>query len=424
MSRYSRRSMILAWSGLLLAACAPSAPAAPTAAPAKPTEAPKPAAPAASPAAGASPAAAASPAVAGSPAAAASPAASPAAGASPAPAAKPSASPAASSGVWPPARGSVVGQAPAGKNFSVGIIQFVSHPALDAARLGTIKALEDNGYKEGTNLKLDYQNGQADVGTVNSIAQRFKDAGHDLVVAIATPPYQAMMNVIKDSGKPPLVFNSIVDPFAAAKDIVKSPTDKPTYVTGLQALPPVEDAMKIAQKSVPNAKKFGIIWNPTEANSVVVTGVARESAKTLGIELIEQTISKPDEVLQAAQALLTKGIDLFFVSTDSTVVAAFEAVVKVANDNKKPLFANDPSSAARGAAAALGIDYEQVGYESGQMAAMFLSGKPMSEIKIEKASLGLLAINTRAASEQGVTFPADVLAQAKQTYNEIAVPKP
>jgi putative ABC transport system substrate-binding protein len=99
-------------------------------------------------------------------------------------------------------------------------------------------------------------------------------------------------------------------------------------------------------------------------------------------------------------------------------------VVKVANDNKKPLFANDPSSAARGAAAALGIDYEQVGYESGQMAAMFLSGKPMSEIKVEKASLGLLAINTKAASEQGVTFPADVMREVKQTFNEIAAPKP
>jgi putative tryptophan/tyrosine transport system substrate-binding protein len=406
--------VILAWSGLLLAACTPSAPPAPTAAPAKPTEPAKPAAPA-------SPAAAPA-----SPAAAASPAASPAAGASPAPAAKPAASPAAAApaGAWPPARGSVVGQAPAGKSFSVGIIQFVSHPALDAARMGTIKALEDNGYREGTNLKLDYQNGQADVGTVNSIAQRFKDAGHDLVVAIATPPYQAMMNVIKDTGKPPLVFNSIVDPFAAAKDIVKSPTDKPPFVTGLQALPPVEDAMRVAQKSVPTAKKFGIIWNPTEANSVVVTDVAREAAGRLGVELIEQTVSKPDEVLQAAQALLTKGIDLFFVSTDSTVVASFEAVVKVAIDNKKPLFANDPSSAQRGAAAALGIDYEQVGYESGQMAAMFLSGKPMTEIKIEKASLGLLAINTKAANDQGVTFPPDVMAQVKQTFNEIAAPKP
>ena len=323
-----------------------------------------------------------------------------------------------------PARGSVVGQAPSGKNFSVGIIQFVSHPALDAARMGTIKALEDNGYKDGQNLKIDYQNGQADVGTVNSIAQRFKDANPDLVVAIATPPYQAMLKVSGSDGKPPLVFNSIVDPFAVSGGVLKTPTDKPNWVTGLQALPPVEDAMKLAQRCVPAAKKFGIIWNPTEANSVVVTGVAREAAKKLNVELIEQTISKSDEALQAAQALVTKGIDLFFISTDSTVVAAFEAVVKVANDSKKPLFANDPSSAARGAAAALGIDYEQVGYESGQMAAMFLAGKPMSEIPVQKASLGLLAINTKSADAQGVKFPDDVMKEVKQTYNEIAVPKP
>jgi putative ABC transport system substrate-binding protein len=317
-----------------------------------------------------------------------------------------------------------VAQAPASKNWSVGIVQFVSHPALDAARKGTIEALADNGFKEGTNLKVDFQNGQADVGTVNSIAQRFKDANHDLVVAIATPPYQAMLNISKADGKPPLIFNSIVDPFAVSGGIVKTPTDKPPFVTGVQALPPVEDALKIAQQSVPSAKKYGLIWNPTEANSVVVTGIARESAPKLGIELVEQTVSKSDEVLQAAQALITKGIDLFFVSTDSTVVAALEAVVKVANDNKKPLFGNDPSSAARGAAGAFGIDYDQVGYESGQMAAMFLAGKPLSEIPVQKASQGLLAINTRGASEQGVKFPDDVLKQAKQTYNEIAVPKP
>jgi putative ABC transport system substrate-binding protein len=417
MRHISRRSLLLAWSGILLAACAPSTAVAPTSPPtaAKPAEAPKPSAPASPAAPVAAPASpAASPA-----AAAASPAASPMAS----PAASPSPA-AAATGAWPPARGSVVGQAPAGKSWNVGIIQFVSHPALDAARKGTLEALSDNGFKEGANLKVDHQNGQGDVGTVNSIAQRFKDANPDLVVAIATPPFQAMMNVSKDGGKPPIVFNSIVDPFAASGKIVNTPTDKPPYVTGLQALPPVEDAMRLAQRCVPTAKKFGIIWNPTEANSVVVTGVARESAPKLGVELIEQTISKSDEALQAAQALITKGVDLFFISTDSTVVAAFEAVVKVANDNKKPLFANDPSSASRGAAAALGIDYEQVGYESGQMAAMFLSGKPMSEIKVEKASLGLIAINTKAAAEQGVKFPDDVMKEVKQTFNEIAVPKP
>src|SRR4051794_36060885 len=333
MTRISRRSVLLAWSGLILAACSPATAVAPTspatvaATPGQPKPAGSPAsAPAAPVAVSASPAA--------SPATAAAPAASPAASPSPA---------AAASGAWPPPKGSVVAQAPAGKNWTLGIVQFVTHPALDAARKGTIDALADNGFKDGTNLKIDFQNGQADVGTVNSIAQRFKDANPDLVIAIATPPYQAMLNVSKSDGKPPLIFNSIVDPFAVSGGLVKTPTDKPPFVSGLQALPPVEDAMRLAQKCVPTAKKYGIIWNPTEANSAVVTGVARDAAPKLGVELIEQTISKSDEALQAAQALVAKGIDLFFISTDSTVVASFESVVKVAIDSKKPLFANDPS---------------------------------------------------------------------------------
>ena len=82
----------------------------------------------------------------------------------------------------------------------------------------------------------------------------------------------------KTDGKPPLIFNSIVDPFAVSEGLVKSPTDKPPFVTGLQALPPVEDAMRMAPACVPTAKKYGLVWNPTEANSVVVTGVAREAA--------------------------------------------------------------------------------------------------------------------------------------------------
>jgi len=300
----------------------------------------------------------------------------------------------------------------------------VSHPALDATREGALKALDDNGFKNGQNLRVDYQNGQGDVGTVNSIAQRFRDANPDLVIPIATPPFQAMLSVSQADGKPPMVFSSIADPYSAAAGIIKSPTDKPAHVTGMQALAPVEEAMRLAKTVVPAARRFGIIWNPTESNSEVVTRLAREAAPKIGVELIEQTVSRADEVLQAAQSLVTKGIDLFFISTDSTVVSAFEAVVKVANENKKPLFANDPASAGRGASAALGIDYEQVGYESGQQAAIILSGQQTTaQMPVQRATLGFLAINTAAATEQGVTFPAEVLTQVRQTINEIVPAK-
>jgi putative ABC transport system substrate-binding protein len=287
-----------------------------------------------------------------------------------------------------------------------------------------LKALEDAGFKEGQNIKYDLQNGQGDIPSLTQIAQRYRDQNVDLIVAISTPALQAAMAVTKDAGKPPVVFDSVTDPTAAGKDLIKSATDKPANVTGIQALPPVKDAMQLALKVVPSAKRIGIIWTPAEANSAVATGLARDAAKDLNVELVEQTVTRSDEVLQASQGLLSKNIDIYFVSTDSTVVAGLEALVQVANDNKKPLFGNDPASATRGAVAALGIDYYDQGYDSGVMAARILKGENPKDIPIAQSKKSFLAVNLEAARLQGVTLPEDVLKDAAQKLDNIAPAKP
>jgi putative ABC transport system substrate-binding protein len=339
-----------------------------------------------------------------------------------APAAKPAAAPTAPAAAAPAQAAKPV---PADKVFNVGVFQFVTHPALDDARKGAIQALTDAGFKEGENIKYDVQNGQRDMATVTSIAQRFRDQNVDLMIAVGTQPLQGATSVTKDSLRPVVVFNTVTDPYAAAKDVIRTAEDRPDNVTGLQALPPVKEAMQLVQAAVPGARKFGIIWTPAEANSVVATGLAREAATELNIELIEQTVSSADEVLQASQSLLTKNIDVFFVSTDSTVVSALESVVKVANENKKPLFGNDPASASRGAVAALGIDYYDQGYESGQMAAQILKGEKLAkDVPIEKSKKSHLAINLQAAQLQGVTLTEDILKQAKEKFETIVPAKP
>lgn len=316
-----------------------------------------------------------------------------------------------------------VGAIPAGRVFTVGISQFVAHPALDATRDGAKQAFADAGFVEGQSIRFDIQNGQRDMATVTQIAQRYRDQKADLVFAVGTQPLQAALQVFRDGGTP-IVFAAVADPYGAAKEVIKSPTDKPPYVTGYQALPPVKDAMQLAQKLVPGAKRFGMIWTPSEANSEVATRIARDVSKELNVELVEQTISSADEVQQAAQSLLGKNVDLFFVSTDSTVVSALEALVKVANDNRKPLIGNDPASAARGATAALGLDYFQSGVEGGRVAAQILKGETSpAQVPIARSVAGWLAINTRAAELQGVAIPPDVMRQAKETFDTITPPK-
>ncbi len=335
--------------------------------------------------------------------------------ASPSP--SPAASPAVAAASPSPSPRAAIGPIPAGKTFTVGIVQLVSHPALDASREGAIKALTDAGFIEGQNVRYDIQNGQGEIAAMTTIAQKFRDQNVDVIIAISTPALQAAVNVTKDSLRPPIVFNSVTDPYAA--QAATSPTNKPANVTGIQALPPVEAGMRVMLEVVPNAKRVGIIYNPAEANSVVATGLARDAAKTLNIELLEATVSRSDEVLQAAQSLLARNIDAYFISTDSTVVTGLEAIVKVAQENRKPLFGNDPASARRGAVTALGLDYYGQGYQSGELAARILTGTPPSQLPIEKANVDFLAINLKAAETEGVQIPAALQQRAKEIYTEI-----
>jgi putative tryptophan/tyrosine transport system substrate-binding protein len=298
----------------------------------------------------------------------------------------------------------------------VGLMKLVSHPALDAEQQGVKDALAAAGYIDGETVRIIEANAEGDIATLTTIAQRFVDEGVAVIVATSTPALQAAFNVTQDQQGPPIVFNAVTSPYAAG--VATAADDHPAWVIGIQALAPVEDALALIPAILPEAKRIGYIYNPAEANSVVNTETAQPEAEKLGITLEVTTISNSSEVQTAAEALVARGVEAFFVSTDSTVVAGLEALVKVANDNDIPLFANDPSSAERGAAVALGLDYYQDGLDTGALAVGILKGElDIAATPIERQRKGSLAINQTAASEQGLTIPQDYLDQADITFD-------
>ncbi|MCC6453833.1 MAG: ABC transporter substrate-binding protein [Caldilineaceae bacterium] len=297
----------------------------------------------------------------------------------------------------------------------VGLMKLVSHPALDAEQEGVKEALAAAGYIDGETVRLIEANAEGDIATLTTIAQRFVDEGVALIVATSTPALQAAFNVTQDQQGPPIVFNAVTSPYAAG--IAAAADDHPAWVIGIQALAPVEDALALIPAIIPGVKTVGYIYNPAEANSVVNTEIAQPEALNLGLTLEVTTISNSSEVQTAAEALVARGVEAFFVSTDSTVVAGLEALVKVANDNDIPLFANDPSSAERGAAVALGLDYHQDGLDTGALAVGILKGElDIAATPIERQRKGSLAVNLTAAGEQGLEIPQEYLDQADITF--------
>jgi putative ABC transport system substrate-binding protein len=297
----------------------------------------------------------------------------------------------------------------------VGIFKFVSHPALDANEQGIIDTLAANGYVDGETVELFIASGEGEIAAMNTIAENFVfDEEVDVIMAISTPALQAAFNVTSDfadDNPTPIFFSSVTSPYAAG--VAEASCIKPAWVTGSQAFAPFDLTVPLIFELVPDADTVGYIYNTAEANSVANTDAIVPIMEELGLIMEIQEISTSAEVPTAAEALVSQGVDVFFVATDSTVVAGLEGLVAVANENEIPLIASDPSSGARGAVLAQGLDYYQEGIDSGTMAVAYLNGElDVAQTSISRQQGTQLAVNLDAAAAQNVVIPEALLESA------------
>lgn len=290
----------------------------------------------------------------------------------------------------------------------VAVTAIVEHPALDACRDGIRDELKAGGYEEGKNLRFVYESAQGNPGTAVQIAQKFVGESPTVIVPISTPSAQAVIGATTDIS---VVFTAVTDPLGAK---LVTNLEKPGgNVTGMSDLSPIAKHLELIKEITPDAKKVGVTYNPGEANSLTLLDLLKKHGSTMGYEIVEAPAPKSSDVLAAAQSLVGKA-DVIYVPTDNTIVSAFEAVVKVGIDNQIPVYAGDTDSAKRGAIAALGFNYYDVGRQTGKIVLRVLKGEKPGDIPVEGVQITELFVNPGAAAKMGVTIPEAVIARAKE----------
>jgi ABC-type uncharacterized transport system, periplasmic component len=302
------------------------------------------------------------------------------------------------------------------KTYTISISQYLSHPSLDATRDGFLAALKDGGFVEGENLKIDENNAQDDSTNNLSIAQKIAGSKSDLVLAIATPSAQAVVQKVKDR---PVLFAAVTDPVDAK--IIGS-MDKPGgNVTGAADTNPEATVrlMDFVAEHFPNVKKIGIIINKGEPNAVVMSKNAKEALAKHGIELVEAAITNSSEVKQAAESLVGR-VDAFFITLDNRVVSAVDSIIQVANANDIPFFSSDRDTVEKGAFATVGFKYYDHGYQVGEMAVDILkNGANPGDMKVTVPEKLDLILNLKAAQEQGIEVTDEMKAGVQDQQNNI-----
>lgn len=306
-------------------------------------------------------------------------------------------------------QGASAASAPAAAEVKkVAITAIVEHPALDAVRKGVIEELAAAGYKEGENLKIDFQSAQGNTATAGQIAKKFAGDNPDVIVAIATPSAQSVVAATKTI---PVVFSAVTDPVAAK--LVPGWEASKTNVTGLSDELPLQPQIDLMKKIIPNLKSVGYVYSPGEVNSTIVLDQLKTALDKDGITVAAAPAQRTTDVPTAARSLKGKA-DLIYTSLDNNVVSAYESMYKVAVENKLPLVASDTDSVKRGAVAALGINYHDMGVATGKMVVRILKGEKAGDIAPQRMDKLDLYVSKKNAAEQGVTLSDALLKEAKE----------
>ena len=293
------------------------------------------------------------------------------------------------------------------KEVKVGVLQLLSHPALDQIYKGLEDGLKKEGYEVGKNLKIDLQNAQGDQSNLASMGQKLVTDNNDILVGITTPATLSPSNATKDK---PIIMGGITYPVEAG--LIKT-EDKPgNNITGVSDRTPIKQQLEIMKKVLPKMKKVGILYTASEDNSVKQAQEAEKLAKELGLEVKVSTVANTNDIQQVTESLASQ-TDAIFIPIDNTIASAMATVVKVTDAKKIPVFPSADTMVADGGLLGLGVDQYQIGVETAKVVAKVLKGADTKDMSIVLANEGVIYLNEAKAKQLGIEIPKEIKDKAK-----------
>ena len=281
--------------------------------------------------------------------------------------------------------------------FRIGISQFITHQSLDATREGFVDELAKQGYVEGENIEIDFQNAQGEQRNLKTISQQLAESS-DVVLAIATPSAQSLANTTQTT---PVIFSAVTDPVSAK--LVESREHPGGNVTGTsdQSSDAISTQINLIKKVSPKAKSIGILYTQSEPNSVVQKDEAKRLLEEKGFTVVEKTILDSNNVKAAAESLMTE-VDMVFVPTDNIISSTMETVKQVSIRHKVPVFGGSTEMVALGGLYNYGTNYEELGRQTARMLVRILKGEKPENIAVELPEKLELHTNQEMAAALGI----------------------
>lgn len=279
----------------------------------------------------------------------------------------------------------------------IGFVDAFEDETIGQARIGFVQALADSGYSDkDKTVEIVFRNAQGDIPTLTQIVNYFISKKVDL---IATNSTIASITAIQKAKEIPVFMMVSAEPKNMM--VLDKDGNAPKNLYGIsETLDYIDTSLSLIPKLIQPKNKVirvGMIYNQAEPQSQNAIDRAEKMASKVGMQIIALPINNSADAQLVTQALLEKGIDVFFANPDNVVFASFETILKNCNHKNIPIFTSEAGLVKRGAVAAYGADMYQWGYQAGQQAGQFLKQKNTDGLKIETVKVRKYIYNKEVA---------------------------
>jgi putative tryptophan/tyrosine transport system substrate-binding protein len=284
-------------------------------------------------------------------------------------------------------------------------------PESSARTASFLKGLQQLGWIEGRNLRIDIRWAAGDAELYRKYAAELVALAPDVILASSSPTVAALQAATRTV---PIVFAHAVDPVGAGfVDSLARPGGNATgfvlFEYGISA-----KWLELLKEIAPALKRVAVLRDSTTAAGMGQFGAIQSVAPSFGMEVNPVSLRDPGEIERGITAFAASPNGGLIITAAPLGTLYRELIIALAARHKLPAIYSSRFFAADGGLVYYGPDLTDQYRRAAGYVDRILKGEKPANLAVQAPTKYELAINLKTARALGITVPPSVLARADE----------
>jgi putative tryptophan/tyrosine transport system substrate-binding protein len=291
----------------------------------------------------------------------------------------------------------------------IGFLGRASASAMSAWTAAFVQRLRELGWIEGRTIRIEYRWGDGRADRLPEIAAEFVRLKVDVIVTTGTP-----VPILKEATSTiPIVFTIANDPVGAG--LVGSLSRPGGNVTGLSQLAADLGGKRVEllREVIPDLRRLAIlsnVGNPATASEMIQVA---ESARTLGLEVVNSEIRRSEDITPAIEALKGRA-DAIYVQADPLMNTNRVRISTLALGARLPTLGGIREYVEAGGLMSYGPNFPDLFRRAAEYVDKILRGAKPDDLPVEQPTKFDLVVSLTTAKVLGLKVPEPFLVRADE----------